>query len=164
MQSVKRSSKQSTRPGQEIWGYSSDYHIQTSWVPRGETLRDSMVAYSKRMNDIRKVRGIHVSKSYQSAESSPSLLVSTSRSAFDLLSMTEDTGRRLYNQNNRLSRSLGSIKLEPLLGSQKSTYKSELNKTVSLQIYKMRKEKAARIFSGNHNAPVSIHTMFVTDS
>lgn len=155
MKGVNRSSKQlAASSGREVWGYTSDYHVRSSWVPRGDTLRDSMVAYSKKMTDVRRIRGIHVPKSHQSAEVSPALIVSTGRSSFDLLSMSEDSGKRFYS-NNRLTRALGSIKLEPLLGSQKSTYKAhppDLNKTVTLQVKNMKKERARQILSNDRSS------------
>lgn len=150
-QGVNRSQKQST--ARDSWGHGSDYHIQTSWVSKADTLKDSMIAYSKRMNEIRKLRGVHVSKSYHNPEIRPSLLVSTTRSSFDLLSVSEETERRLYANNSRLTRSLGSIKLEPLLGSQRLTKKTESGDVLALQVYKM-KNKCEQAFEADQDTKV----------
>lgn len=98
-----------------------------------------MLAYTKRMNDIKRLRGINVYKNYSQQNTDYSLApplhinnVSTSRS----LDLSMDSNRKLYGTSNRLIRSLGTIKLEPLLGSQKSEIDN-----MSVKVYKVEKDR-----------------------
>ena len=103
-----------------------------------DTLKDSMIAYTKRMTEIRRIRGIHVFKQYIHPELTPSFQVSNSKVPLTYPSASDEHSRKFY-ANNRLTRSLGSIRLEPLLGSQKSSPREALHYQTALQTYRMKK-------------------------
>lgn len=132
-----KTSKSSTKDG---WGYNSEYSIQSSWVGRSDTLKESMVAYTKKMSEIRRIRGINVFKQSVHPELAPSFQVNNSKLSHTHPAMSDDHSRKLYF-TNRMTRSLGSIRLEPLLGSQKTSPRDTLHYQTALQTYRMRNKQ-----------------------
>ena len=131
-----------------ILQYGSDFNIQNSWVSSGkiDMLRESMLSYSKRMSDIRRIRGIQTLKQVPTPSlSTNSLWINMSKGSVEVntLEHTEALMRKSFppNMPGKVSRSLGTIKLEPLLGSQKAHNSMEIEKTSSLHTQKFEKER-----------------------
>lgn len=106
--------------------YGVDFNIQSSWVhgskPIDNLKSDSMLAYSRRMNDIRRIRGIHPMKNsvpMSTLHPAPTLWINTGKGAAIQFEGFDGSGPKYLSSQNRLTKSLGSIKLEPLLGSRK---------------------------------------------
>lgn len=125
--------------------YGTDFNIQSSWVSNGkiDMLRESMLSYSKKMSDIRRIRGIQTLKqTAMPSQSTNSLWINMSKGSVDINTLDDGSLRRSYPQNQpgRVSRSLGTIKLEPLLGSQKAINNINVEKNWSLHTQKFKKE------------------------
>ena len=96
-----------------------------------------MLAYTKRMNDIRRIRGINTMRQVEPLVDTPSLWINAGKDSL-ITDMLED--KKQFTTHNKMTKSLGSIKLEPLLGSRRMSGENELVSNTYLHTHKVDKE------------------------
>ncbi|XP_067933028.1 uncharacterized protein [Watersipora subatra] len=132
----RKSIRQVSQSREHAYDYGTEFSIQSTWSQgKNDGLRDSMLAYTKRMNDIRRIRGINVLKHSEQVGTTPSLWINAGKNSLHL-NMVEE--KKYYTAHNRMTKSLGAIKLEPLLGSRRISGEDEITPNISLQTHRMQ--------------------------